>query len=221
MIGFRPAVAVEVLDLDAVLADARRAVAALPGRAGAPEAARGQDRGLLGRRQLRELDRRFPPVGRIAPALGRGLGVRRPKRRRSSARDPPAPRAPRRPGSARDRPTHRHGRHNEALSSGRRSVAARTNHPPEAAPVAWTEPSPSRMRRQRRFGRLRGDRIPAPVRLVAGAFVDEERFEPAVAVHVEKRDLGIGRLAASVHRVFVRPERKARDAEQLERPARA
>ena len=62
-------------------------------------------------------------------------------------------------------------------------------------------------------GRLGGDRVPAPVRLVAGAFVDEERFELAVAVHVDETDLGIGRLPAPVDQVLVGPERKARRAE--------
>ena len=45
--------------------------------------------------------------------------------------------------------------------------------------------------------RLGGDRVPAPVRLVAGALVDEERFDPTVAVHVDERDLG---LAGCRHR---------------------
>ena len=63
-------------------------------------------------------------------------------------------------------------------------------------------------------GRLGGDRIPAAVRLVAGACIDEERFDPAIAVHVDETDLGIGRLPAPVHRALVRPEGKAGDAEQ-------
>ena len=46
--------------------------------------------------------------------------------------------------------------------------------------LAFKDPPPSAV------GRLRGDRIPAPIGLVAGALIDEERFDLTVAVHVDE-----------------------------------